>query len=442
VTDVPNIRYVKTPDGVYLAYQVVGQGERDLVFVTDWWCCHLDYLWEEPAVARFLSRLASFTRLILFDRRGMGASDRGALGPMEQHVDDLNRILDAVESGRAAMFGLGGGGMMAAIFAATHPDRCDALIMHGAVARTAKGGDYPWGWDKEVWAALVVPSVEQYGRESGLPGLAPTVAGDTRIADWYMRMQRASSSPGGVAAFLDQLWETDTRAVLSVIQAPTLVLHPLASFLPVPISRDLADRIPHARVVSVDTGMMPFFGDADAVIEEVQEFLTGERYPPQSNRVLATVMFTDIVGSTAHAARLGDRHWNELLDDHDIVVRRQLERFSGRLVSSTGDGLLATFDGPARALRCGCALRDELKRVGLEIRVGVHTGEVELRGDNVGGVAVHIGARVSALAGAGEVVASSTVKDLVVGSGIEFSDRGEHELRGVPGVWRLFRVVS
>jgi class 3 adenylate cyclase len=442
VIDRPDIRYAKTPDGIYLAYQVVGDGERDLVLIMDWWCCHLDYLWDEPSVARFLSRLASFARLILFDRRGMGASDRQAPGPMEQHVDDLGCVLDTVRSERAVLFGLGGGGMMAALFAATHPGRTDSLVMHGAVARTATGDDYPWGWDAEVWEAVIEGGVEMFNVESALPSLAPSVAGDARIENWHRRMQTASMSPGAYAACLRQLWSTDTRAILSVIQAPTLVLHPTASFLPPPVSQDLAARLPDARLVQIDAGMMPFFGGADAILAEVQEFLTGERGPVDTNRVLATVLLTDIVSSTARATQLGDRHWNELLDDHDMVVRRQLERFSGRLVNSTGDGLLATFDGPARAIRCGCALRDELKGLGLDIRIGVHTGEVELRGGDVGGVAVHIAARVEALASGGEVLVSRTVTDLVAGSGIEFKDRGEYELKGVPGVWRLFAVAE
>jgi class 3 adenylate cyclase/pimeloyl-ACP methyl ester carboxylesterase len=442
VTEVPETRYAKTSDGTYLAYQVVGSGPRDLVFFSEWWCCHVDYLWEEPAAARFLLRLASFSRLIIFDRRGMGASDRHALGPYEEDVADTLAVLDAVGSERAALFGIGGGGMIAAIFAATYPRRTDALIMHGAVAKTAHAGDYPWGWDRDLWNGIVESGRDAHGVESALPTLAPSVAGDSRANAWFLRMQRVACSPSGVAAILRRMWDSDTRSVLPVVQVPTLVLHPSASFLPVQASKDLASRIPNARWVEIAGDSLPFFGGSDAVLDEIQEFLTGERDHGDSNRVLATVMFTDIVGSTERAAGLGDRKWHEVLDDHDALVRRHLERFSGRLIKSTGDGLLATFDGPARAIRCGCALRDGLMELGIDIRVGLHTGEVELRGSDVGGMAVNIAARVEVRAHAGEVLVSRTVVDLVAGSGIEFEDRGEHELKGVPGTWRLYRVVS
>jgi class 3 adenylate cyclase/pimeloyl-ACP methyl ester carboxylesterase len=442
VADIPEARYAKTPDGVYIAYQVVGQGTRDLVLLTEWFCSHVDYIWEEPNVARFLSKLGSFSRLILYDRRGMGASDRTALGPIEQHVADLLVVLDAAGSERAALFGIGDGGMIAAMFAATHPARAEALIMQDAVARTAQADDYPWGWPPEVWAELRQIAVQNFGTDAWLQACAPSVAGDRRVQEWSKKMQRIAGSPATGLAVMDQLWETDCRAILPAIQTPTLILKPSQTFLPSEVIEDLAARIPHARLVEVPGDQLPFFAGADGVAAEVQEFLTGERDEGEPDRVLATVMFTDIVGSTERAAEVGDRRWHDLLDAHDAAVRRELSRFRGREINTTGDGFIASFDGPARAIRCAAAITRAVRDVGVDVRAGLHTGECEVRGDDLGGLAVHIAARVATLAAPGEVLVSGTVKDLVAGSGVEFEERGEHELKGVPGTWRLFSVVN
>jgi class 3 adenylate cyclase len=442
VADNPETHYVKTPDAVHIAYQVLGKGKHDLVLLHEWFCSHVDYIWEEPTVARFLLRLASFSRLILFDRRGMGASDRSGLGPMEQHVDDLLVVLDAAESERAALFGIGDGGMIAAMFAATHPARAEALIMQDAVAKTARADDYPWGWSPDLWAEVRREAVENFGTDSWLQACAPSGAGDRRVQEWSKKMQRIAGSPATSLALLDQLWETDCRAILPAVQTPTLILKPSQTFLPSEVIEDLAARIAHARVVEVPGDQLPFFAGADAVIAEVQEFLTGERDEGEPDRILATVMFTDIVGSTERAAEVGDRRWHELLDAHDAAVRRELSRFRGREINTTGDGFIASFDGPARAIRCAAAITAAVQDVGLDARAGLHTGECEVRGDDLGGLAVHIAARVVTLAAPGEVLVSATVKDLVAGSGIQFEDRGEHELKGVPGAWHMYSVVA
>jgi class 3 adenylate cyclase len=362
---------------------------------------------------------------------------------MEEHVDDLATVLDTVGAERVALFGMGGAAPIAAMFAATYPARTEALIIHGGSAKTARADDYPGGWDADVWSGLVRAAVENHGVSSILPVLAPSVAGDERVGAWSLRAQRMASSPGGVMALLQQSWETDARHLLALIQAPTLVLHPAASFLPIETGQDFAARIPGARWVEITGGeMMPFFGGAESVLQEVQEFLTGEREATEPDRVLATILFTDIVGSTQRAVSLGDRRWHDLLDAHDVVVRGQLSRFRGREIKTTGDGFVASFDGPARAIRCAKAVVDAVCSLGIEIRAGLHTGECEVRGDDLGGVAVHIAARVGALANPSEVVVSGTVKDLVAGSGIAFVDRGEHELKGVPGTWRLYTVET
>jgi class 3 adenylate cyclase len=442
VADVPETRYVKTPDDVYIAYQVLGQGRRDLVLLPEWVCSHVDYIWDEPNVARFLLRLASFSRLIFVDRRGMGASDRAALGPIEQHVDDLLVVLDAAGSERAALFGIGEGGMIAAMFAATHPARAEALIMQDAVAKTAQADDYPWGYSPDTWADLKRHGVQNFGTDAWLQACASSVAGDRRVQEWSKKMQRIAGSPATSLAVLDQLWETDCRAILPAVQTPTLILKPSQTFLPSEVIEDLAARIPHARLVEVPGDHLPFFAGADAVAAEIQEFLTGERDEVEPDRVLATVMFTDIVGSTERAAEVGDRRWHDLLDAHDAAVRRELSRFRGREINTTGDGFIASFDGPARAIHCAAAITKAVRDVGVDVRAGLHTGECEVRGDDLGGLAVHIAARVATLAAPGGVLVSGTVKDLVAGSGIQFEDRGEHELKGVPGTWRLFSVVS
>jgi pimeloyl-ACP methyl ester carboxylesterase len=439
----PVTRYAKVGD-VHIAYQTSGAGPTDLVLVPGIFT-HLEWQWEEASSARFLERLASFSRLILFDPRGTGLSDRAPeLPTLEQQMDDVQAVLDAVGSDRAAFLGISQGGPMAALFAATYPQRTSALILYATYPRVRPAEDFPWGrtdqWLDEYGRTLD----EEWGRGSLLPQLAPSRAGDDYFRRWWARFERYSSAPGNALAYFRMNSQIDIRHVLPTVGVPTLVIHRRDdAFRPSETSRYIAERIPGARYLELaGDDHLPFVGDADAILDEIEEFLTGVRRGPEPDRVLATVLFTDIVGSTERAAELGDRRWVDLLDEHHGVVRRALDHFRGREVDTAGDGFLATFDGPARAIRCAGAIVDWVRGLGLEVRAGLHTGECELAGDDVRGIAVHIGARVAALAGPGEVLVSSTVKDLVVGSGIEFEDRGEHALKGIPGAWRLFAVAS
>jgi class 3 adenylate cyclase len=438
------VKYAQN-EGVHIAYQVVGEGDRDLVLVPGF-LSHLDMGWEQPIMAGFFLRLASFTRLILFDKRGTGLSDRTAgIGTLEERMDDVRAVMDAAGSERSVLMGVSEGAPMCLLFAATYPDRTDALVLHGGMARSTEAPDYPWAPPVKAAIEAAVDLVEPcvYTGED-IDFWAPSLADDSQAKEWLGRIHRAGVSPDGLAALFSIFFEIDVRHVLSTLQVPTLVLHRHGDRV---VNRRagqwMAEQIPDARYVELSgQDHFPWFGDSEAVIEEIREFLTGVRVALEPDRVLATVMFTDVVGSTEQAAALGDSRWRELLDAHDAVIRRQLQAFRGREVKATGDGFLATFDGPARAIRCACAIREAASELRLVVRVGLHTGEIELRGDDIGGVAVHIGQRVSALAQPAEIMVSSTVKDLVAGSGIEFQDRGEHELRGLPGAWRLFAVTA
>jgi class 3 adenylate cyclase len=447
----PTTRYAKSGD-VNIAYQVIGEGPLDLVYVPGW-VSHLDLNWEEPDYARFLERLASFSRLIMFDKRGTGLSDRvpvNALPTLEQRMDDVRAVMDATGSEQAALFGASEGGPMCALFAATYPERVGSLVMYGSYARGLPEGDYPWAATR--WAttpddleAMLELMGERWGEPDDFLGLwGPSIAGHDRYKQWWSRYLRISASPAAAVAFSRMNHQVDVRHVLPTIRVPTLVIHRAEDSLNLPAgSRYMADRIPGARYVELPgEDHLWFFGDQDALLDEIEQFLTGTRRVREPDRVLATVMFTDIVGSTERAAELGDRRWRELLASHEAVVRAQLERFRGREVQMLGDGVLATFDGPARAIRCARVICDEIRALGIEIRAGLHTGECEMVNGDVVGIAVHTGARVSAKASSGEVLVSSTVKDLVAGSGIEFQDRGVHQLKGVPGEWRLFAVES
>ncbi len=438
-------RYASSGD-VNIAYQIVGDGPLDLVFVSGW-VSNLDLMWAEPSYARFLRRLASFSRLILFDKRGTGLSDRvpdADLPTLEARMDDVRAVLDAAGAERAALLGHSEGGPMCLLFAATYPERTIALALVGTYARRLRAADYPFGAAAEAYEAFLREIADGWGGPVGLEVRAPSLVDDERFRTWWADYLRMSASPGAALALTRMNGEIDVRAVLEAVAVPTLVVHRTGDrSLPVEGARYLAERIRGARLVELPgEDHLPFVGDADEILEEIEEFLTGIRPLREPDRVLATVLFTDIVGSTTRAAELGDRRWRDLLEAHHSLVRRQLERWRGREVDTAGDGFLATFDGPARAIRCAVAIRGAMAPLDLEIRAGLHCGEVELVGDDVAGIAVHTGARVAALARANEVLVSSTVRDLVAGSDIGFEERGEHELKGVPGTWRLYAVLD
>lgn len=433
-------RYAKS-GGVHVAYQVTGAGP-DLVLVPGW-VSHVEYAWESSSFSRFLHRLASFSRLILLDRRGTGLSDRVAeLPTLEERMDDVRAVMDAVGSERAALFGISEGGPMCMLFAATYPERTSALVLYGTLVKGMQDADASWAPTKEQVDTFLDLIGKAWGTGITLDLFGPSLAQDERERQYWARFERLAVSPGAARVLLQMVADTDVRHVLPTIRVPTLIVHRSGDrATPVEGARHIAAHIPGAKYVELPgEDHFAWMGDLDAVLGPVEEFLTGACQAPEPDRVLATVLFTDIVGSTARAAELGDQRWRDLLTSHNAVVRAELARFHGREVNTAGDGFLATFDGPARAIRCACAVRDAVRSLGIEIRAGLHTGECELMGDDVGGIAVHTGARVAASAAPGEVLVSSTVKDLVAGSRLRFADRGTHELRGVPGKWRLFAV--
>lgn len=433
----PQTRYAKSGE-VSIAYQVVGDGPIDLVFVPGF-VSHLDLQWVDPRVARFLDKLSSFSRLIMFDKRGTGLSDPVASpASLEDRMDDVRAVMDAVGSERAALFGLSEGGPMSVLFAATYPERTEALILCGTFPTGAVDDNPAGSWRGKYNRML--EAIEHWGEGRTLALLAPGADSEhDRIARGVL--ERSAASPQMARTLIEMLVEIDVRDVLPSVKVPTLVLHREEEFIPVACGRYLAEHIDGAKlVVLAGTDHIPFFGDADGYAEEIEEFLTGARHLPAPDRVLTTVMFTDIVGSTERAAALGDSRWREVVSRHDELTRAELERYRAREVKTMGDGFLATFDGPARGIRCARAIADQVSTLGIQLRAGLHTGECELLGDDIGGMAVHIGARIGALAQADEVLVSGTIKDLVVGSGIEFDDRGVQELKGVPGEWRVFAV--
>jgi class 3 adenylate cyclase len=448
VDDIPETRYAKTDDGAHIAFQVVGDGPPDLVFVTTG-ASHLELVWDVPAYGRVFRRLASFGRLILFEARGLGLSDPLGLSEqlsLEGQAKDMLAVLDAAGAERTAVVANSTSGLLAIFFAASYPNRTSALVLDGCYARLARAPDYPWGVPQEILEQAAAGDEGGVGfTEHGLMYIAPSAMKDPAFVTQWQRLSRSTLGPTAQRKSAEMLVFSDVRPLLTAVQAPTLVLYRRGDrFAGKPHAVYLAEHIAGATLVELPgEDNLIFVGDSDTDLDEIEEFLTGVRHAPRADRVLATVLFTDIVGSTEHLAELGDRKWRDLLDAHDRTIRRQLERFRGQEVGTRGDGFVATFDGPGRAIECGCAMRDAVRALGLEIRVGLHTGEIEVRaGDDVAGVAVHIGARVAQHAGAAEVLVSSTVKDLVAGSGIEFDDRGEHELKGVPGTWRLFSVVN
>ena len=439
----PPTRYARS-GRVHIAYQVIGQGPMDLVFVPGW-LSHLESGWEEPGLARFLERLATFSRLILFDKRGTGLSDRvpeTELPTLEQRMSDVQAVMEAVGLERAALLGVSEGGPMCALFAVTYPERTTALIMYGSYPRWVRADDYPWALTREQHEQAMAVYERRWGEPIGLKVFAPSTAADEGFRQRWARLLRQSASPAAAVALYRMNIEIDIRHVLPTIHVPTLLIHRSGDLLvDVAGSRFMSERIPGARLVELPgADHLWWVGDSDAIVDEIEEFLTGARHVAEPDRVLATVLFVDMVGSTERAVEMGDRRWREVLTGYREAVRRELGRFRGREVDTAGDGLLATFDGPARAVRCACSVKEAVRSLGLEVRAGLHTGEVELMGDRVAGIAVHIGARVGALADAGGVLVSSTVKDLVAGSGLRFADRGAHVLKGVPGEWRLFAV--
>jgi pimeloyl-ACP methyl ester carboxylesterase len=443
---IPPTKYAKSDD-TSIAYHVVGDGPIDLVLVLGF-ATHLELQWESPAFAHFFERLSSFSRLIIFDKRGTGLSDPVTEVPtLEQRIDDVRAVMDAASSERAALFGISEGGPMSVLFAATHPDRVTALVLHGAMGRTTEAPDYPWASPAEALRESAAEFIAPYWgqqAEGMIELFSPSLGGDPQAAEFTARIERSAASPAMVQQIFEMFLDIDVRAILPTIHVPTLVIHRRGDRV---VNRrageELAEQIPDARYVELPgIDHVPWAGDSDAVLGEVEEFLTGVRTAPEPDRVLATVMFTDIVGSTERAAELGDARWRDLLAVHQAGVRRELARFRGREVKTLGDGCLATFDGPARAIRCGRAIVEASDAQGVEVRIGVHCGEVELMDGDVGGIAVHIAARVGALAAPGEVLVSSTVKDLVAGSEIPFADRGTKQLKGVPDEWRLFAAAT
>jgi class 3 adenylate cyclase len=436
----PETRYASATGGS-IAYQVVGEGPLDLVVVPGW-LSHVELLWRDPGWKRFVGELASFSRVILFDHRGTGLSDPvGGPPTLELRADDLHAVLDAAGSERTALFGLSMGGPMSVMFAATYPERTIALALYGTYANGSLEDDGTP--ERGRWIELmseVRDSIDHWGEGRTADWGAPSLSHSAMLRRAVGALERAGMSPTMARLTWEAgISECDVSAILGSVRVPTLVLHRREERIPVEFGRYLAEQIPGARLVELEgVDHFPSVGDVESITGEVEEFLTGARHEHEPERVLATVLFTDIVDSTRRAAELGDRAWRELLERHDEIAHAEIARFRGREIKSTGDGFLATFDGPARAVRCATALAEHVRELGIEIRAGAHAGECERRGEDIGGIAVHIGARIGALAGAGEVLVSSTVKDLVSGSGIAFEDRGTHALRGVPDEWRLF----
>lgn len=441
----PEIHYVKTEDG-YVAYQIFGEGPYDVLFIGNW-ASNIEVMWEHPSMARYLERLGRFARVICFDKRGAGLSDPvplGALPTLEHWMDDARIVLDAAGSEQAALIGDAEGGLMAMMFAATYPQRTRALVLVNAFAKMLRAGDYSIGMPEEAAERFLEIWERAWGKGIVLELSAPSVATDPQMQYWVGRYMRLSAPPAACTRMYRWVLQVDVRSALPSIQGPTLILHRADNrHYRAPMGRYLAAHIPDAKYRELPgADWYPPFVSAEPVLDEIEEFLTGTRPVPAQDRVLATVLFTDIVNSTDLAARLGDQRWLDLRAAHDGLVRTQLDRYRGKVVATTGDGFLATFDGPARAVRCASEIASAVRSLGIQIRAGLHSGEVEIQDGQIAGIAVHIAARVMAFASEGRVLVSGTVKDLVVGSAIQFADRGSHLLRGIPGEWRLFEVIE
>jgi pimeloyl-ACP methyl ester carboxylesterase len=439
-TPPPKTRYAHSGDAS-IAYQIVGNGPRDLVFVPGF-VSHLDLFWEVPASSRFFRRLASFARLILFDKRGTGLSDPVVGAPtLDERMDDVRAVMDAAGSEAASIFGVSEGGPLSLLFTATHPERVRHLIIFGSGPRFTPSADYPWsapGLEHPLWGK----SLEHWGEGRLVDIMAPSYADNARARELFARVERFGASPAMARDLLDLARQIDVRPILPSIQVPALILHRVRDgTLPVEGARYMAEHIPAARYIELPgDDHTPWLGDPDALLNEIEEFVTGSAADVDFDRVLATVLFTDIVDSTRLATEFGDRRWRDLLGQHDLIVRGQLDRFQGQERDKAGDGFLATFDRPTAAIHCASAISNAVQPLGVKIRAGLHTGECELVDDGVAGIAVHIGARVAAEAAADEILVSRTVKDLVAGSGVRFDDRGSHVLKGVEGEWQLFAV--
>ncbi len=432
----PATKYAKSGD-VHIAYRVFGNGPRDIVLIPGT-LSHLELSWEIPSNEHLLKRLTAFARVIVFDKRGQGLSDRVAEQTLEERIGDVRAVMDAAGSERATIYGWSEGGAMSLMFAATYPERTLALVLYGTFPSMTSE---PFSVPRELAEQILGEWETHWGEGILLPLNAPSALKDEAMVQRIAHLERASASPGSIIALMRANYEIDVRHLLPSVRVPTLILHRTGDALvPVAAGRYLAEHIPEARYVEIP-GMDHLVLDnetQDVIADEIEEFVTGVRPVPEPDRFLATVLFTDIVGSTGHASATGDRKWVDLLDAHNELAKREISRFRGRAVKSTGDGVLATFDGPGRAIRCAQSISGSVEQLGLHVRAGLHTGECELMGADIGGIAVHIAARVAALAGPGEVLVSSTVKDLVAGSGIEFEERGSRALKGVPDEWRLF----
>jgi class 3 adenylate cyclase/pimeloyl-ACP methyl ester carboxylesterase len=449
--DAPEVRYTKSGD-VNIAYAVVGEGPFDVIFVSGWILSNFEVAWDGSA-AEFYERMASFCRLILFDKRGTGLSDRTTGIPdLETRMDDIRAVMDAAGSERAAIVGVSEGGPMTMLFTATYPERVAATVLYGTIASYKRADDYPWATTPEEWEQMIRERTPIVGTPQWIAdyheGLAPSTVGDPEVTRWWRRWVLTSANPGAVLALSRMNSQIDVRHTLPAIRVPTLLLCREGDTDYLPGMRYIADRIPDGEYRQIPGEDHGWWVNSRQLVDHIEPFLRSlwDRdewdIAVEPNRILATVLFTDIVDSTAKLAEVGDRAWREIVQRHHATVRRQLIRFSGREIDTAGDGFFASFDGPARAIRCACAIRDAVKTLGLEVRAGLHTGECEVMDGKVGGIAVHIGARVASNAEGGEVLVSSTVKDLVAGSGIQFDPRGKAELKGIPGEWALYSVSA
>jgi pimeloyl-ACP methyl ester carboxylesterase len=445
MTSPPELRYT-TSDKLSIAYQICPPNGPDLVYVSGW-VSNLALMWDDPYQSSFIERLSSFSRLITFDKRGVGLSDRVSLAELptlEQRMDDVRAVLDAAESESTYLFGHSEGSVMSALFAATYPERTAGLVLFGAFASRIPSMDYPWARDPLERRAEAEAIGDEWPDRESIEELAPSMVGNEDFIRTVQRYFRSAASPTAARALLEMNTQSDIRDILSSITVPTLLIHNIADRdAAIEGARYMAKAIPNARLVELDSSdHVPWTENAATILGEIEEFVTGTRNEPVLDRVLATVMFIDIVNSTATASAMGDAQWSKLLASHDEISRDLIERHRGHAIKSTGDGILATFDGPARAIRCAQVITERVRHLGLRIRSGLHTGEIEIRDNDIGGVGVHIASRVEETAGPDEIVVSRTVKDLVSGSGVEFRSRGVHELKGVPGEWELFTVSA